>query len=414
MRAPAATAAHAQRLLAQVKQVLHHPVPPALEQALRTVPRHLFLPDRIWRGDGQGGYDLIDRTAEPNRWLEAAYSDVSLVTQFGDGLPTSSASMPSMVLRTLLLAGLDAPSRPLSVAEMGTATGFNAALLCALLGDRGVTTIEVDAALAELGEHNLRAAGYTPTVIRGDAAAGWPEGAPYDLVLATFSVDRLPPAWTAQTAPGGRIVTPWNSAWCCYGTLALTTHPDGSAQGRFHSFASYLPMRRPQPARGAPGPEGGHDRPQTSASALSPWAVAGGDLDAEFHVGLAVPGASFAWDTSGTHAPARLEVVDATGPSWATVDYDGQRSDRFAVTESGPRRLWEEITATYDRWLRLGRPGVDQHGLTVDAAGVHTPWVEATGRRHTVCPAQAAEAAAEPPGIPGEFAASVEDGFPLG
>lgn len=409
MRAPAATAAHAQQLLAHVNQFLDHPVPPALEQALRTVPRHLFLPDRVWRSDGQGGYDLIDRAVEPDRWLEAAYSDVSLVTQFGDGLPTSSASMPSMVLRTLRLAGLDAPSRPLTVLEMGTATGFHAALLCALLGDRAVTTIELDAALAELGERNLRAAGHTPTVIRGDAAAGWPEGAPYDLVLATFSVDRLPPAWTAQTAPGGRIITPWTSAWCCYGTLALTTHQDGSAHGRFHSFASYMPMRRPHPAPGAPTPASPHDLPRTATSTLSPWAVAGGDLDAEFHVGLTVPGASFAWDTSGTHAPVRLEVADATGPSWATVDYDGHHSDRFAVTQWGPRRLWEEITTAYDRWLGLGRPRVDQHGLTVDAAGGHTPWVEAAGRRHTVCPAQPPRAAAGPPAPTSEPSAEVRD-----
>jgi protein-L-isoaspartate O-methyltransferase len=409
VRAPAATAAHTQQLLVQVNQFLDNPLPPALEQALRTVPRHLFLPDRVWRSDGQGGYDLCDRTVEPDRWLEAAYSDVSLVTQFGDGLPTSSASMPSMVLRTLLLAGLDAPSRPLTVVEMGTATGFNAALLCALLGDQAVTTIELDAALAELGERNLRAAGHTPTVIRGDAAAGWPEGAPYDLVLATFSVDRLPPAWTAQTAPGGRIVAPWNSAWCCYGTLALTTQPDGSAHGRFHSFASYMPMRRPHPAPDAPGPASTRDLPQTSTSRLSPWAVAGGDLDAEFHVGLTVPGASFAWDTSSTHAPVRLEVADAAGPSWATVDYDGHHSDRFAVTQAGPRRLWEEITAAYDRWLGLGRPSVDRHGLTVDAAGEHTPWVETAGRRHTVRPAQSTRSAARPPLPHGKPGAAVQD-----
>ncbi|MEV7471878.1 methyltransferase [Streptomyces kronopolitis] len=379
VRAPAATAAHTQQLLDQVAQFLGHPIPPALERALRTVPRHLFLPDRIWRGDGQGGYVLCDRAAEPERWLEEAYSDASLVTQFTEGLPSSSASMPSMVVRTLLLAGLDTLPRPLSVAELGTATGFNAALLCALLGDREVTTIELDAALAEAGEGNLRAAGYAPTVIRGDAASGWWDRAPYDLILATFSVDRIPPAWLAQTVPGGRIITPWNSSWCCYGTLALTTGQDGGAQGRFHPFAAFMPMRRP--AAGTPDPAAEDGSPQTATSTLSPWEVAGGNLDAEFHVGLTVPGASFGWDTSGDHAPVRLDVVDATGRSWATVDYDGHHSDRFAVTQCGPRRLWNEVTAAYERWQRLGRPSVDQHGLTLDAAGTHTPWVETSGRK---------------------------------
>ncbi|MFF4283535.1 methyltransferase [Streptomyces kronopolitis] len=365
-------------------QFLGHAIPPALVQTLRTVPRHLFLPDRIWRGDGQGGYGLCDHEEEPERWLETAYSDASLVTQFTNGLPTSSASMPSMVLRTLMLAGLHTLSRPLRVAEMGTGTGFNAALLCALLGDKGVTTIELDRGLAQAGESNLRAAGYAPTVVHGDAAAGWLDRAPYDLTLATFSVDRIPSAWLAQTVPGGRIITPWNSAWCCYGTLALTTTQDGSAQGNFHSFAAFMPMRRPHAAARAPGPATPDGSPKTTTSTLSPWEVAGGDLDAEFHVGLTVPGVSFGWDTSGDHAPVRLDVTDTTGSSWATVDYDGHHNGRFAVAQSGPRRLWDEITAAHERWLTLGRPSVDQHGLTIDTTGTRTRWVQAVGGQHTL------------------------------
>ncbi|WP_431984150.1 methyltransferase domain-containing protein [Streptomyces qinglanensis] len=380
MSAPSAQTAPTRQLLDQVARFLGSPVPAALERALRTVPRHLFLPDRVWRGDGQGGYRLCDRAADPQGWMDAAYSDVSLITQFTDGLPSSSASMPSMVLRTLQLAGLDADAasgRPRTVAEMGTATGFNAALLCALLGDRAVTTIELDEALAHTGERNLRAAGYSPTVVHGDAAAGRPERAPYDLILATFSVDRIPTAWTRQTAPGGRIITPWNSAWCCYGTLAATTDQDGTTSGRFHSFAAFMPMQRPSTSPDAAAPTGPEHLPHTTTGTLSPWAAAGGDLDAEFHIGLAVPGAFFAWDTSGDHAPVRLEVADTTGPSWAAVDYDGQHGDRFTVTQAGPRHLWDEITAAYDHWTGLGRPRVDQHGLTVSPDGTHALWLDA-------------------------------------
>ncbi|MFI6084156.1 hypothetical protein ACIBBB_24775 [Streptomyces sp. NPDC051217] len=125
-----------------------------------------------------------------------------------------------------------------------------------------------------------------------------------------------------------------------------------------------------------------------TSSALSPRAVAGGDLNAEFHVGLAVPGAYFGWDTSGDHAPTRLDVADDTGPSWATVDYDGHHADRFTVTQAGPRRLWDEITAAHARWQSLGRPSVDRYGLTATADGGHTAWVEGTdGTREPVSPA---------------------------
>ncbi|QLE70317.1 methyltransferase [Streptomyces rectiverticillatus] len=380
---PAAPAAHLGRLLADVTEPLGRQLPPEYERALRTVPRHLFLPDRLWLRDGDGGYRPCDRSTNPDGWITAAYTDTPLVTRFTDGLPSSSASMPSMVLRTLLLAGIgDAAggARPRRVLELGTGTGFNAALLCAVLGDDAVSTVELDPLLAAQGERNLEAAGFAPAVSCGDAAAGWPPGAPYERVVATFSVDRVPPAWVEQTTAGGRIVTPWTSAWCRYGTLALTVGRNGTAHGRFHAFASFMPMRRPcrdtaGPAT-APAPQ---RKGATSLSPLSPWLVAGGDLDAEFHLGLAVPGASFAWDTSGEHAPTRLHIADDEGPSWAAVDYDGHSADRFTVTQAGPRLLWDEITAGYTHWETLGRPRIGQYRLSVNTAGDHTVQVE-TGR----------------------------------
>lgn len=373
---PAAPAAHVDRLLADVIQLLGRPLPPEYERALRTVPRHLFLPDRLWLRDGEGGYRACDRSADPDSWLTAAYTDTPLVTQFTDGLPSSSASMPSMVLRTLLLAGIgDAgrEARPPRVLELGTGTGFNAALLCTILGYDAVSTVELDPVLAARGERNLEAAGFAPALSCGDAAAGWPSGAPYERVVATFSVDRVPSAWVEQTVPGGRIVTPWTSAWCRYGTLALTAGRDGTAHGRFHAFASFMPMRRPCQDTASPAAAPAQHKGVTS---LSPWLVAGGDLDAEFHLGLAVPGASFAWDTTGEHAPTRLHIADDEGQSWAAVDYDGRCADRFAVIQAGPRLLWDEITAGYTRWETLGRPRIGQYRLSVNTAGDHTLRVE--------------------------------------
>ncbi|MET4926788.1 methyltransferase [Streptomyces sp. PSRA5] len=386
MSSSAVSAAHTERLLAEVAQLVG-PLPPVLDRAVRAVPRHLFLPSVIWLRDGEGGYQPCDRGTAPDEWLSAAYSDAPLVTQLTDGVPTSSASMPTMVLRMLALADLDRESAGRRVLELGAGTGFNAALLCHLCGDQAVTTVELDPTLAAEAERNLKAVGHAPKVVRGDAGAGWSAGAPYERIIATFSVRRVPSAWLAQTEPGGRIVTPWNSAWCSgYGTLGLTTTPDGGGEGRFHSFASFMPMQEPAASTAAPADGGGLSEHVTS-SALSPWAVAGGDLNAEFHVGLTVPGAYFAWDASGEHAPARLDVADDTGPSWARVDYDGQHADRFTVTQAGPRRLWDEIAAAYARWESLGRPSVDRYGLTVNAAGAQTAWVEgADGTREPASP----------------------------
>ncbi|QHY96288.1 Protein-L-isoaspartate O-methyltransferase [Streptomyces sp. S4.7] len=403
MGTPARSAADlTEQLLAAVAQFIG-PVPSAFDRAVRAVPRHLFLPAVIWLRDGEGGYRPCDRAAAPGEWLSAAYSDAPLVTQLTDKVPTSSASMPSMVLRMLALADLDREAAGLRVLELGAGTGFNAALLCHLCDDQAVATVELDPTLAAEAERNLKAVGHAPKVVRGDAGAGWPAGAPYKRIIATFSVDRLPSAWLEQTEPGGRIVTPWNSAWCSgYGTLVLTTTPDGGGEGRFHDFASFMPMRELVPSATAPADNGGPPEPRhVTSSALSPWAVAGGNLNAEFHVGLTVPGAWFAWDASGEHAPARLDVADDTGPSWATVDYDGQHADRFTVTQAGPRRLWDEITAAHTRWESLGRPSVDQYGLTVDTAGAHTVWViQSDGTREPASPERHGHSPAAAP-LPG-------------
>ncbi|MFH8983983.1 methyltransferase domain-containing protein [Streptomyces varsoviensis] len=367
----------AEGLLRRIGERLRRPVPEPYADVLRAVPRHLFLPERVWVRDGSGGYRSVDRRVDAEGWLAAAYDDAPLVTQFrttddGARIPSSSASMPSMVVRALELAALDDGMR---VLEIGTGTGFNTALLCARLGADRVTTVEIDPGLYAEAGRNLAAAGFAPRRVLGDGAEGEPGGGPYERVLATCSVRAVPPAWPAQTAPYGRIVTPWDSPWCCYGTLTLTRRPDGTASGPFTAFGSYMVLRgqHTDAALDRGLPRAG-EVPEETRTALSPWAVAGGDLDAEFHLGVTVPGAWFSWDS----APAadavhtRLWVADTESTSWASVDYDGRDAASFRVRQHGPRRLWHEIEAAYGAWDRLDRPTIGHHTLTMTPSGAST------------------------------------------
>ncbi|MGW2863617.1 methyltransferase domain-containing protein [Streptomyces sp. NPDC001205] len=390
-------APHTAQLLAAITEQLGFPVPAPYADALRTVPRHLFLPDRISLRDGHGGRHTVDKATDPGGWRQAAYSDAPLVTQFtADGAPSSAASMPSMMLRALLLGEADRLGPGARVLELGSGTGFNAGLLCALLGQDAVTTIDVDPALVAQAASNLKAAGYVPAVAAGDGADGWPAAAPYDLILATFSVDRVPDPWRDQLRPGGRIVTPWYSDWAVYGMLTLTTGPDRSAQGRFHPHGSYMIMRTPdgqpsttQPLPGPPArastaaawstavvvtPSVARATSATGQTRLSPWAVTA-DPDTEFHLGLTVPHTSYAWDTSGKHAPVRFVLFSADSSN-ATVDYDGVHPDEFTVTQTGPRHLWTETENAYARWEAMGRPAVDRHGLSITCDGTHHIWID--------------------------------------
>lgn len=160
---------------------------PEVEEAMRAVPRHLFLP------------------GVP---LERAYAnDVVQTKRDADGVPISAASQPSIV--GAMLEQMDV--RPgMRILEIGAGTGYNAALLAYLAGPGGeVVTVDVDDDIVAGAREALAAAGAANvTVLRGDGALGAPGFAPFDRIIATVGVWDLPLAWQQQLAPGGRIVAP--------------------------------------------------------------------------------------------------------------------------------------------------------------------------------------------------------------
>jgi protein-L-isoaspartate(D-aspartate) O-methyltransferase len=175
-----------QRLLDQVREQ-GAATDPFVVDALRNVPRHLFLPD-----------------LPP----EQAYQDEAIVTKRDDdGRPISSSSQPTIM--AIMLDQL-AVRRGQRVLEIGAGTGFNAALLAHIVGERGaVTSVDLDADTVERARENLDAAGcHDVVVVAGDGALGCPERAPYHRIIATVGVWDLAPAWLAQLKPGGRLVVP--------------------------------------------------------------------------------------------------------------------------------------------------------------------------------------------------------------
>jgi protein-L-isoaspartate(D-aspartate) O-methyltransferase len=161
--------------------------PGPVADALRAVPRHVFLP----------GVDPA-----------AAYEDEAIPTKWAeDGRPTSSSSQPAIVAAMLAQLRVRPGHR---VLEIGTGTGWNAALLDHLVGPTGaVTTVDIDATVTGQATRNLAAAGAGAVrVVEGDGAAGWPDGAPYDRIILTAAARDLAPAWWAQLAPDGRLVLP--------------------------------------------------------------------------------------------------------------------------------------------------------------------------------------------------------------
>lgn len=151
-------------------------------RAMRTVPRHRFVP-------------AAERAA--------AYGDHAL--PIGRGQTISQPYIVALMTQLLALRGGE------RVLEIGTGSGYQAAVLGLLAGE--VYSIEIDAVLAENARQALAAEGARNVHVRaGDGFYGWPEAAPFDALIITAATPRLPNALRDQLREGGRVVVPLERA----------------------------------------------------------------------------------------------------------------------------------------------------------------------------------------------------------
>ncbi len=164
-----------------------------------------------------------------------AYDDMPL--PIGEG---QTISAPSMIAIMLEEADLRPGER---VLEVGTGSGYHAALLAALVGAENVVSIERLPGLAAWGRRNLDRAGFAAvTVITGDGSLGCPERAPYDAILGTAGAPQLPPAWPRQLTDRGRIVAPVGLSRTFQDLLVARRRPDGGLDLRRGTPCAFVPL----------------------------------------------------------------------------------------------------------------------------------------------------------------------------
>jgi protein-L-isoaspartate(D-aspartate) O-methyltransferase len=181
-------------------------------RALRTVPRHLFVPANL---------------------RASAYVDFPLPIGRGQTI-----SQPYIVAFMTEQLGLTPRSR---VLEVGTGSGYQAAVLAEIAAE--VYTIEIVAPLAEEAATRLQRLGYGRVHVRtGDGYNGWAEAAPFDAIIVTAAAGFVPPPLVEQLRPGGRMVIPVGEVGAVQELMLVEKAADGRTTTRTLIPVRFVPL----------------------------------------------------------------------------------------------------------------------------------------------------------------------------
>jgi methyltransferase of ATP-grasp peptide maturase system len=339
--------------------------------AVEAVPRHRFIP-RFYRESDAAGVTtwepVTQETVGQEEWLRLVYTDETWMTQFdgrdidwadpkpiSNAAPTSSSTLPSLVVR--MLEDLDVQNG-MNVLEIGTGTGYSAALMCHRLGSESVTSVETDEGVARHARQALTASGYSPRLLVGDGRAGHPDGAPYDRLIATCGFRNIPPAWLEQVRPGGIILTTLRGWMRSLGLVKLIVTGD-SASGWFSeddpSFMIARQQDAPESLGTVPRPDDGSVRKATYGPELL---TSSGPA---FMAQLAAPDARF-FSMAVDGGPVSTFLLDSVTDSFAVL---APTDGGWQVRQGGPRCLWDAIESAVATWQEYGSPNTAAFGVTV-------------------------------------------------
>lgn len=325
---------------------------PAWIEAFKHVPRHVFVPRFVQQAPT--GWREVD-TSTDEGWA-AVYSNRGLFTALDDKqLGISSSSMPSLMMRMLEALEIQPDHR---VLEIGTGTGYNAALLSTYLGDGNVYSVDID--FVDTAAQRLASISLQPTLATRDGREGFPEAAPFDRIIATCAVASIPAAWVQQLTPDGAILADLKTGRCAGNLVLLHRTSPNSVEGTFVSgWADFMQMRT---GTTVPTTEAAdHSRPHHSTTRITgrpwahtvPWFLASFRLPAGIGFGMRIRDGQTWWTITSPDG-SRAEVCDT-----------GSGKER-EVLQSGPHRLWDDIEIAFSEWEKAGQPAWDRFGLTVE------------------------------------------------
>ncbi|WP_336336596.1 protein-L-isoaspartate(D-aspartate) O-methyltransferase [Haloarcula brevis] len=185
----------------------------AVLAAIRSVPRHLFVPDEE---------------------RHSAYADRPL--PIGSGQTISAPHMVALMAELLDLSPGD------RVLEIGTGCGYHAAVTAELVGPENVYSVEYHAPLADAARETLAATGYGEVSVRvGDGKHGWSEYAPYDRTYLACAAPEFPGPLVDQTRDGGVLLAPLGDGR--QRLVRATKRADGTLDRADHGGVRFVPLQ---------------------------------------------------------------------------------------------------------------------------------------------------------------------------
>lgn len=182
--------------------------------AMRKVPRHRFVPETEQR---------------------YAYADTPL--------PIGEQQTISQPYIVALMTQLARPTKAARALEVGTGSGYQAAVLAELVDH--VFTIEIEPTLASTAQRVLNDLSYENITVRtGDGYEGWVEHAPFDIIIVTAAPDHVPQSLIDQLKPGGRMIVPVGAIHTSQELLLIEKDRAGKSSRRSITPVRFVPLRR--------------------------------------------------------------------------------------------------------------------------------------------------------------------------
>jgi len=186
---------------------------PSVLAAMRKVPRHMFVPEE---------------------YEKEAYEDYPLPIGYGQTI-----SQPYIVA---YMTEIVRPAKKKTALEVGTGSGYQAAILAETVNM--VYSIEIVPELAGESAQRLKGMGYKNISVKyGDGYKGWPEFAPFDIIVVTAAAEQIPHPLVEQLADGGRLVIPVGAPLAVQ-ELLLLEKKHGKLNTKRLTFVRFVPFKR--------------------------------------------------------------------------------------------------------------------------------------------------------------------------